>query len=37
MIQHGTPEWWDHDRHNFPEVAASAGGYGHNFREIVPI
>src|SRR2546429_2610320 len=24
-------------RHNFPEVVASAGSFGHNFREVVPI
>jgi hypothetical protein len=25
------------DRHNFPEVVASAGIGGHNFPEVVPI
>jgi hypothetical protein len=25
------------DRHNFPEVVASAGRYGHNLPEVVPI
>src|SRR5690242_1382815 len=26
-----------HDRHNFPEVVASAGPFGHYFREVVLI
>jgi diaminopimelate decarboxylase len=26
-----------HERHNFPEVVASAWSHGHNFREVVPL
>jgi hypothetical protein len=25
------------DRHNFPEVVASPGRFGHNFREVVAV